>query len=112
MIKILIGKKANKLRDEAYKLTKMYDFDQDDGGGGSTKADREAGARYMKLWDDIEALEEKSSRVSRDKATQAIVDKYGDTAITQIKRRDNAKALALVGAFFAVPLATVILASR
>ena len=35
-------KEMSRLEKEAYDLASKYDFDQDDGGGGTTEADREA----------------------------------------------------------------------
>lgn len=73
-------KEAKKLRREAMNLAKKYDFDADDGGGGSTKASQKAGKKYMQLWDKVAELEEEPyySRASHAKYVEKeLLKKYG-----------------------------------
>lgn len=105
-------KELDRIEKEAYDLASKYDFDQDDGGGGTTEADQAAGRKYWELWEDYGALEEAIEDSASKKATDHILEKYGETAIKQLKRANDAQAIAFVAAIWAVPAAVVIMAAK
>jgi hypothetical protein len=100
--------KANKLKSQAYALAEKYDFDGDDGGGGSTAASRKAGAKYMDLWNDIDALETEAYTKANKRATNEIIKKYGEKRVNSINRADTAKGVAAVAGFFTLPIALAV----
>lgn len=97
------------LEKKAYALAKKYDFDGDDGGGGSTKESRKAGREYMKIWEKIEKLENDAYFNAQDNTTKALIDKYGnermDRFYNQQGRRVAGAAIGFVGALLATPIA-------
>ena len=101
-------KEMSRIEKEAYDLASKYDFDQDDGGEGTTEADREAGKKYWKLWEDYEALNDAIETDAAKKATEKIIEKYGETAIKQLKAQNARRAAAVVAAIWAVPIALII----
>lgn len=105
-------KEMARLEKEAYDLASKYDFDQDDGGGGSTEADQAAGRKYWELWEDYGALEDSIEMDSAKMATDHIIDKYGQTAIDQLKAQDTRNTIAALAAIWAVPAAVVIMAAK
>lgn len=94
-----------KLRKQASDLYKKYDFDGDDGGGGRTAADRKAGEKYMELWEKISSIEDGIDNRARKKATEAIIEKYGEKRISDMQKIDNAKSIAIITAVLATPIA-------
>lgn len=91
-------KKMKSYENKAYALAGKYDFDQDDGGGGTTKADQEAGKKYMEYWEKYDELEQKISNDISKKVKKELIDKYGDEKINSIKIKDNIKGgIAIVG---------------
>ena len=105
-------KEIKELEKQASELAKKYDFDQDDGGGGTTKADQAAGRKYMRLWDDIALLEDEADFEAQEKATEYIIEKYGEVAIEQLKTQDNLRAAAFVAGIWAIPITVAIVTSR
>ena len=101
-----INEQIKDLRNRAYDLAEKYDFDGDDGGGGSTKADEKAGKEYMKIWDQIEYLEQKREDESIKNTEKYFIDKYGqETYSNLVKRRTNisqAKAAAFVAGLWTI----------
>lgn len=82
------SEQIKKLYKQVSDLATKYDFDQDDGGGGSTPASRKAGAQYMKLWDRIEYLEDQQSgRYTRSDhqryVNNQLLKKYGEKTLTE-----------------------------
>ena len=82
------GPKIQKLRKQAYALSRKYDFDADDGGGGSTPEAQKAGKKYMQIWDKISDLENQTeSYYSRsahiDWVNKQVVKKYGRKTIDE-----------------------------
>ena len=82
------SKKIKSLEKQAWDLTKKYDFDMDDGGGGSTPADKKAGAKYMKLWNQISILEDQQEGryTHSDHArwvNSQVLKKYGEKTLTE-----------------------------
>lgn len=95
-------------------LLDHYNFDADDGGGGETEADEQAGKRYMELNDEYQRLEDEIERAAKAAAKQELLEKYGEVRISKLKTRDNvqtaasvAVGVALVGALMTHPIATV-----
>ena len=101
--------KAEKIRQQAMDLYKKHQFDGDDGGGGRTAADRKAGAKYMDLmekYDDLYwGIEERASK----RATDTLIEKYGEKRVKDIQRATNANAVAVVAGVMTAPLALVAL---
>ena len=70
--------RIEELEKQARSLSNRYDFDGDDGGGGSTKSAEKAGASYMKKWEQASDLEYKvAPDRARKRAQDMIVKKYG-----------------------------------
>ena len=88
-------KKAKKLEDQAYELAKKYDFDPDDGGGGSTKESQDAGIKYMELWEEIERLREPYTYGGqkyyefKKKTEEYLINKYGTFRMKMLKTKEN-----------------------
>lgn len=95
--------------DQLYKdrMSKKYDFDLDDGGGGSNAASRKAGARYMKAYEELEKVDDRLHAEAGKKAKSEILKKYGQTRMDKIQKQDVAKGIAIAATFMAVPAATV-----
>lgn len=93
-------RKAKKLEDQAIALAKKYDFDPDDGGGGSTKAAQEAGIKYMDLWEEAARLRapyeiggskyNEYHKLTNDYLTK----KYGTYRMNMLKTKDVAPVVA------------------
>lgn len=70
----LMVKKANALQ-------KKYNFDADDGGGGTTAADKKAGKKYMKIWDEVsyidDAMDRRRNTYAEKKSVDKVISKYG-----------------------------------
>lgn len=91
----------SKKKKDAIAYGEKYNLDLDDGGGGNVKA----GKKYMSMWDEINALEDKASYEASKRATKYIIDTYGEKKLKSVKRADTAKAVTFVAALFATPLA-------
>lgn len=83
------SKKIKELTKQANDLAKRYNFDQDDGGGGKTKADQNAGRKYMQIWEkiyDLE-LEQEGPRYTRNShakyVNKQLINKYGEKTLTE-----------------------------
>lgn len=100
-------KEMTRIEKEARDLASKYDFDQDDGGGGTTEADKAAGRKYWELWEEYGYLQDAIDGDAGEKATKHILDKYGDVAIKQLKQRENAIAIGFVSAAYGIPLAAL-----
>lgn len=66
----------------------------------------------MQLYDEYTLLEDSISETAREKAVKAIVDKYGQEAIDGIKFMETETAAAFVAAFWAVPIALIVLSNK
>lgn len=75
-------------------LVDNYEFDGDDGGGGLTDADREAGAKYMKLWEKHGKLEDEIRYSATKKVSDELLNKYGEKRMSDLKRSENIQAAA------------------
>lgn len=73
--------------DEIIKFGEKHGLDLDDGGGGS----KEAGAKYMKMWDDWSKIDDRISAQSRKKAENYVLKTYGEKRVKSLKRGDNAR---------------------
>ena len=78
--------KEKELREEIDRLAKKYNFDLDDGGGGKTKEDEKAGARYMELWEKIDDLDRQRRNEAIDISLKKIEDKYGKGGTAYAKK--------------------------
>ena len=81
---------ADKKEKEAQNLYKKYNFDGDDGGGGKTKADEKAGAKYMKLYEDAERLRDQADYQSHVYVQQKLLSKYGKESLNQFHKDEAA----------------------
>lgn len=89
-------------------LADTYEFDQDDGGGGRTAADRKAGKEYMELWEKYEYNSDLISTERSKQVAQKLVEKYGEKRIAQLETAENAAVVAtLLAPIAAVPLVVV-----
>lgn len=104
--------KARKLEKQAYELSNKYDFDADDGGGGTTRADQAAGRKYMSLWDEAFLLDDSAEVNSRKKVEQYIKDTYGSVAIEQLNQQDMERGFMTAAAFMAIPIAALVTIGR
>lgn len=80
------SKKIKELTRQANELAKKYNFDQDDGGGGKTKADQKAGKKYMELWEEIARLEDapRYTRSAHAKyVNNQLIKKYGEKTLNE-----------------------------
>lgn len=94
--------KVDELRKEANDYARRNHLDYDDGGGGSVKA----GQTYMKKWKKIEDLENRIDQESSKKATDSVLQKYGDQGLSQMKKQehvDAVKDVAMVSAILLGP---------
>lgn len=111
-----INSQIEDLTKQAYDLAEKYDFDGDDGGGGSTAADRAAGRKYMKIWDKVEYLENKRDAEARQKAAKHLMKKYGETTYKNLEDREvslrNATAIAFLAGIWSIPVTAVALSLR
>lgn len=78
--------KEKELREEIDRLAKKYDFDLDDGGGGKTKEDEKAGAKYIQLWEEIDDLDRQRRNEAIDISLKKIEDKYGKGGTAYAKK--------------------------
>lgn len=92
----------------AYEYGQRHGLDLDDGGGGSQRA----GRKYMSMWDEIEALDDKALYNAEKLAREAVVNKFGEQTIKEIEAMDkriaSGKAVAGALAMMIIPAATVI----
>ena len=94
--------KVDELRKEAIDYARRNHLDYYDGSGGSVKA----GQTYMKKWEKIEDLEIRIYQESNKKAADAVLQKYGDQGLSQMKKQENVdtvKAAAMVSAILLGP---------
>lgn len=84
-------KRYDELVRKANALAEKYDFDGDDGGGGSTPASQRAGKKYMKYWDEAEELMEKASRDIEERVNKEVIDVYGKERIDSYQFNQNVK---------------------
>lgn len=97
--------KLESLYDEMYELASKYDFDQDDGGGGTTPASRKAGQRYMELNDEIMDLENDIDYRVNKKATDMLIAKYGKERVDRFETQENiAIAMKVTAYLLGVPI--------
>ena len=96
--------KLQSLYDKVDELAKNYDFDLDDGGGGSSAASRKAGERYMRTWDKIAEIEETIDYNVAKKTGEALIEKYGKERIDRFETHENAVlGMKVVAAALAIP---------
>lgn len=93
----------NEKKEEAIAYGKKYNLDLDDGGGGNVKA----GRKYRSMWNEINALEDKASFEASKRATQYIIDTYGEKKVKSVERADTARGVAAVAAMISIPLASM-----
>ena len=106
-------KKADELEKKAYKLAEKYDFDKDDGGGGSTKESQDAGKKYYELLSEAEllrapyeyggAIYEKNKKITNEYLTK----KYGTFRMKMLSVKENAPIVAAGSIFLTSILAAI-----
>ena len=90
------NKQVNELYKKASELARKYDFDGDDGGGGSTKASQAAGKKYMDINYEIAELQRQIRSDSVAKARKYISETYGANILSAYDKRKKA----ITGAVF------------
>lgn len=70
-------------REAAFDYGKKHNLDLDDGGGGDPKH----GDKYMKMWDEIERLQDKADSKARSEARKNMVKKYGERTVAEFEKR-------------------------
>lgn len=78
-------KETADLRAKAMGLAKKYDFDQDDGGGGTTRDSKKAGAQYMKLWDKVYEIEMKNRNEAGQNVTKRMLKEFGEQKLKDLR---------------------------
>ena len=101
--------KIKKLQDKAYALAKKYDFDHDDGGGGSTKESQKAGEKYMEYWDHIEYLEQEIAKDAVKKGRELTIENFGEKRVSDLEKRDKLKGFAIFAGLESAILLPIIL---
>ena len=86
--------KIRELQKQANELARKYDFDQDDGGGGSTLESQKAGQKYMAIWNDIEQLQRNNDRVytgemHKQFVNEQLIKKYGEKTLNEVYKNKN-----------------------
>lgn len=94
-----INKELKELSDFAIK----NGLDQDDGGGGSSKA----GAEFNRRVENIQMRQYDLTSQVNKKTAARLIEEYGDTAVQRINNSTNRKGAALIAATMAVPLSTL-----
>ena len=88
----------------AWDYGEKHHLDLDDGGGGSDRA----GSRYLKMWDDIENLDEQALNNAKKYANEVLTKKYGKETMDYLAKRqekiDNAKIIVGMSSLLAVPI--------
>ena len=98
-----VEKEINKELKELSDFARKNGLDQDDGGGGSSKA----GAEFNRRLDNIQMRQyDLTSQVNKKTATR-LIEEYGDTAVQRINNSTKRKEAALVAASLAIPLSTL-----
>lgn len=95
------SKKFKDLNKSNSYLLKRYGLDADDGGGGYDyipERKREAASRrYLDNSLKMEEMNSEFEKKSREYADKAIVEKYGDVALNDIRFKDNIDVAATLG---------------
>lgn len=94
-----INKELKELSDFAIK----NGLDQDDGGGGSSKA----GAEFNRRVENIQMRQYDLTSQVNKKTAARLIEEYGDTAVQRINKSTKRKQNALVAASLAIPLSTI-----
>lgn len=68
---------------EADNLYKTHSFDGDDGGGGKTAKDRQAGKQYMKLLERADGEERAAERAASEAATKKFIEVHGSEKLSE-----------------------------
>lgn len=84
-------------------MVKKHNLDLDDGGGGDPKA----GRKYMDMWAEIDALDSKAQHEASRRATEHLINKYGDKPVKKLKRSDNARTAAAMASIMTIPAAAI-----
>ena len=94
-----INRELKELSDFAIK----NGLDQDDGGGGSSKA----GAEFNRRLDNMQSRQYDLTQQVNKKTATRLIEEYGDTAVQRINNSTKRKEAALVAASLAIPLSTI-----
>lgn len=76
---------VDKLKAEASEYAKRNGLDEDDGGGGDPKA----GAKYWKMQEKINRMDEKAYESAAKYAQDALNSKYGDQTFEKLLQKNN-----------------------
>ena len=100
--------KLRSYETEMESLMDRYDFDQDDGGGGTTKADQKAGRRYWELTEKHQELSDQIEAQAKADAGKILAQKYGANQVKRIETVSNIKAgitaVAVMAPILAMPV--------
>ena len=101
-----------KLENKAIALQKKYGFDGDDGGNANSPEAEKAAQKYMELYDKIDILDDERYREASKKATEALIDKYGQETYDRLDKRSKRittlTTLGFSAAFLSIPIAFLI----
>lgn len=89
------------MRKEAFEYGEKHGLDLDDGGGGDAKA----GRTYMKMWEKIDALDEKASQAAKEYAKNEFIKKYGEVTLEKLTYQNQMASIGKVLAVTALAVA-------
>lgn len=108
------AKRIAEVNNEMDRLRKNYNFDYDDGGGGRTEADKEAGRKYARLQSELDDLEIDKYNAGVTYANRVLESKYGKQKIAELREKTDRQEVdvllgRLVGGALLVSAASVFL---
>lgn len=112
-----LSKEYQEYTKESERLVKKYRLDPDDGGGGdherfSDKQLENAGRRYWEMQENMDSLMEKFESSASKRATEKIVKKYGEKALSDIKHYNNVNSVAFLGSMSALAVALFLIKKK
>ena len=92
----------DKLKSDAINYGLKNGLDLDDGGGGNGR-DKNAGQKYMKMWERIEDLETEATIRANQYANEKFIERYGKQTVNKLEQRNSivAQGKALAGIIIA-----------
>ena len=92
----------DKLKSDAINYGLKNGLDLDDGGGGNGR-DKNAGQKYMKMWERIEDLETEVTIRANQYANEKFIERYGKQTVNKLEQRNSivAQGKALAGIIIA-----------
>ena len=92
----------DKLKSDAINYGLKNGLDLDDSGGGNGR-DKNAGQKYMKMWERIEDLETEATIRANQYANEKFIERYGKQTVNKLEQRNSivAQGKALAGIIIA-----------